>query len=225
MRFLDNEKIIEFSNFRHACNSNGFDGTKKLSEKDLNTLLEVARLSPSSFGFEPWKFLVIKDKALREKLEPIVWGGVDALKNASDFIIILARKNIDMKPDGEHVRHMMQDVQKLPDEIQKIKSEFYTNFQKNNFRIFGNEKAVFDWACKQCYIALGNVMSAAALLGLDSLAIEGFDQEGVEKLLADEKLIDSTHFGVAVCLALGYRANPPKRAKTRQDFEAVVQFI
>ncbi len=223
MKFLDNAKVIETFNFRNACKA--FDGSKKLAKADFDTILEAGRLSPSSFGFEPWKFLVVQSKELREKLHSVAWGGQDALQNASEFVIILARKNADLNPNAEFISYMMKDVQGLNDEVQKMKRGFFEGFQKDSFNIYNDEQKVFDWACKQCYIALGNMLTVAALLGLDSLAIEGFDRAKVEELLQKEGLIDTKHIGVAVMCAFGYRANAPKHEKTRQAINKVVQVV
>ena len=223
MKFLDNAKIIEAFKFRHACKE--FDGGKSVSESDFRTILEAARLSPSSFGFEPWKFLVLKSKEIRQKIYDVTWGGQDALANASEFVIILARKNADLNPNAEFISYMMKDVQGLDEGVQSMKRAKFADFQKDSFNIYNDEQKVFDWACKQCYIALGNMMSVAALLGLDSLAIEGFDRVKVEELLQKEGLIDTKHIGVAVMCAFGYRANAPKHEKTRQSIDKIVQVV
>lgn len=225
MKFLDNDKLLEVLNFRHACNSNGFDASKKISEADFKSILEAGRLSPSSFGFEPWNFLVLQDKELRQKFKAVCWGAKDALDNASHYIIILARKRADMLANSDYVKYIMQDIQKLPPEIQSVKSGFYTDFQTKHFAFADDERASFDWACKQCYISLGFMLESAALLGIDSLAIEGFEKKGVDELLSKEGLMDEKHFGVAVMLALGYRASEPKRAKTRQSLDKIVRFV
>lgn len=85
-----NKEIIDAFQFRHACKQ--FDPTKTVSEEDFNTILEAGRLSPSSFGFEPWKFLVVQNKSLKEKLFPVSWGAQNSFSGASHFVILLARK-------------------------------------------------------------------------------------------------------------------------------------
>ena len=85
------DKFLDAMMFRHACKE--FDDSKKISDEDFAKILEIGRLSPSSFGFEPWKFLVIQDTTLRSKLKEIVWGAQGTLPSASHYLIILARKN------------------------------------------------------------------------------------------------------------------------------------
>ena len=168
---------------------------------------------------------MLKSKEIRQKIYDVTWGGQDALANASEFVIILARKNADLNPNAEFISYMMKDVQGLDEGVQSMKRAKFAEFQKDSFNIYNDEQKVFDWACKQCYIALGNMLTVAALLGLDSLAIEGFDRAKVEELLQKEGLIDTKHIGVAVMCAFGYRANAPKHAQTRQDFDKVVEFV
>ena len=86
------ETIINAFNFRHATKE--FDPEKKVSESDFHTILETGRLSPSSLGLEPWRFVVIENEDLKEKLKPYSWGAQKQLNTASRFVIILARKNV-----------------------------------------------------------------------------------------------------------------------------------
>lgn len=71
---MNNEDIISAFNFRHACKE--FDPEKKISEQDFSFIMETARLSPSSFGIEPWEFLIVQDPEIREKLKTYTWGGL-----------------------------------------------------------------------------------------------------------------------------------------------------
>ena len=217
------ETIKEAFYFRHACKK--FDENKHISDKDFHTILEAGRLSPSSFGLEPWKFLVIKNPDLKCKLYPFAWGGQASLEGASHFVIILARKKVDMVYDSEYIHKMMVDVQKLPPNIVEVKSNIFKKFETHDFDLLSSDRAIFDWACKQTYIALGNMLTVAALLKIDSCPIEGFDRKAVEKLLADEGVIDVNHFGVAVMAGFGYRGEAPRHEKTRKSFEEVVEEI
>ena len=223
MKFLENGKIAEVFKFRHACKE--FDGGKSVSEADFRTILEAGRLSPSSFGFEPWKFLVLKSKEIRQKIYDAAWGGQDALNNASEFVVILARVGADLHPESAYLSYIMKEVKNLNETAQKARTDFFTEFQKKHFCIYNDEQKLFDWACKQCYIALGNMLTSAALLGIDSLPIEGFNRQSVNEILQKEGLLDTKHFSVAVMTAFEYRKNAPKHAQTRQSFEKVVQVV
>ncbi|MPN29495.1 putative NAD(P)H nitroreductase [bioreactor metagenome] len=91
--------------------------------------------------------------------------------------------------------------------------------------LLGDDRALFDWASKQTYIMLANMMTTAALLGVDSCPIEGFDQAAVDQLLADEGLMDPAHFGISVMVSFGYRAKEPAHEKTRQPLADIVKWV
>jgi len=217
------EKFLNAMKFRHACKV--FDKNKKISESDFNYILETGRLSPSSFGFEPWKFLVVQDKKLREKLLKPTWGAQGTLPTASHFMIILARKEPSIRYDSDFIQHMMKDVQELPAEIIKGKSGVFKKFQESDFKLLESKRAIFDWATKQTYIAMANMMTGAAYIGVDSCPIEGFDVDGVTKILEDDFKIDTKEFGISSMIAFGYRKNEPSREKTRQDLNDVVSWF
>ena len=215
---ISSNQIIKAYNFRHACKV--FDTGKTINEEDFSIILETGRLSPSSFGFEPWKFLVVQNMQLREKLMPVTWGAQGTLPTASHFVIILARKQKSMKYDSTYISHMMQDVHHLPTESAEGRGAMYKVFQESDFNLLESERTMFDWASKQTYIALGNMMTTAAMLGIDSCPIEGFQTENLEKVMQDEFGVDTTEFGVAVMVAFGYRMDD-QRPKTRQAVEEV----
>jgi len=105
------EDILNAFQFRHACKE--FDTEKKLSQDEIEFILETARLSPSSFGFEPWHFVVVQDKKLRELLKPISWGAPLKLDTASHFVLGLTMKAPMTKWDSDYISYMMNDVKQL----------------------------------------------------------------------------------------------------------------
>ncbi|WP_193437377.1 NAD(P)H-dependent oxidoreductase [Sporolactobacillus pectinivorans] len=217
------EQIIKAFQFRHACKK--FDSARKISDEDFNFILETGRLSPSSFGLEPWKFVVVQNKDLRKKLEGPAWGAVEKLKTASHFVLILSRKADSLAAHSEHVQHMLKDIQKLPDDVDKMMTDAIDNFQKSDFDLTGNDRVFFEWGCRQDYIPLANMMTAAAEIGIDSCPMEGFDKQKVEQVLKDEGVIKGDTYGIASMAAFGYRAEEPHHAKTRQPLNDVVEWI
>lgn len=215
-----NEAILNALSFRHACKK--FDSSKTISEKDFCTILQAAHLSPTSFGFEPWKMIVVQDAELKKKLYPVSWGARNSLDGASHFVILLARKKPDMLFSSDYITHMMRDVQKLPESIAENKRHVYEVFQQSDFNLLESDRAIFDWACKQTYIVLANMLTTAAYLGIDSCPIEGFDQKAVSQLLIDENLFDPEFFGVSVMAGFGYRAEMPRHERTRKPLSEMV---
>lgn len=216
------ENIIRAFQFRHACKK--FDPAKKISDEDFNFILETAHLSPSSFGLEPWKFVVVQNEDLRKKLEGPAWGAVDKLKTASHFVLVLSRKAGSLDAASDHVQHMLKDIQKMPADVVKMMTDAIGNFEKKDFDLSGNDRVFFEWGCRQDYIAVGNMMTAAAEIGIDSCPMEGFDKEKVEQILKNEGIINDNDYGIACMVAFGYRAKEP-RAKTRQPLKDIVAWI
>ena len=216
------QQILEAFEFRHATKS--FDPTKNITPEDFSFILETARLSPSSFGYEPWNLLVIQNEALRNEIRNVAWGAQGQLPTASHYVIFLARTGEQMQPDGAHVQHMM-DVLGLSDEAKAGRTKRYGLFLEEDFQIGRNEKAMADWSAKQAYIALGNMMSTAAQIGIDSCPIEGFDQQAVEHLLEQHDVLDRSVFTVPVMVAFGYRSDEPKREKQRRCLDEIVTFV
>jgi nitroreductase len=215
------QQILDAFHFRHATKE--FDPNKKISDDDFNFILETGRLSPSSIGLEPWKFLVVQNPELREKLRKVSWGAQGQLPTASHFVVILAYR--DVRYDSEYVINHMKNVRKMPDEVIATVSDRYKNFQELDLHLLESDRALFDWACKQTYIALGNMMTAAAQIGIDSCPIEGFDFDAVNKILEEEGLLEDGQLGVSVMVAFGYRAADPHRPKTRKELDQVVRWI
>jgi nitroreductase len=216
---ISKQDVLQAFNFRHACKA--FDPARKITDADFRYILECGRLSPSSFGFEPWRFVVIQDMGLRERLRAVSWGAQGQFPSASHVIAILARKD-DMRPGSDYTEYMMRDVHHMSDEGIARRHKFYPQFHATDFRL-DSERAVFDWSCHQAYLALANMMTAAALIRIDSCPIEGFNREQAEAVLAEAGLLEGGRFGLAVMVAFGYRINP-QPTKTRQALEAVVRW-
>lgn len=215
-----NEQILDVLSFRHACKR--FDANRTVSDADFQTILEAARLSPTSFGFEPWKMVVLREEAIRKKLYPLAWGAQKSLDGASHFVVLLARKEADTRYDSDFITHMMRDIQLLPPDTQEQRREKFRAFQQDDFQLLDDSRALFDWASKQTYIVLTQMLITAAYLGIDSCPIEGFPREKVDAMFAEEGLFDPLHFGVSVMAAFGYRAEEPRHEKTRQQLSDLI---
>lgn len=214
------QQILQAHNNRYACKK--FDKIKKISDEDFNCILESARLSPSSFGFEPWKFLLIENEDLKEELKEFSWGARNSLNTASHFLIVLARK--DVVPGSSHVKHIIEDVRGTTLEAVAHHLEFFETFQKNDFHLFDSKYGLSDWASKQTYIALANMMTTASFLGIDSCPIEGFDKDMADSLLSSKKIIDPNIYGISYMVGFGYR-DETQPIKTRQSLEEIFEII
>ncbi len=204
--------FIKAMDFRHACKA--FDDTKKISDEDMRYILEAGRKSPSSFGMEAWKFLVITNDELKEKLKPACWDQVQ-ITSCSHLVLVLAgidsvkvESGIVAKRFGR--RTMPQD-----------KLDFYLGLYAGHLKeVLNTDENIYSWTARQAYIAAGNMMTAGAFIGIDSCPIEGFDKKQVEEILG----LDATKYQLAMVLPFGYRLNPQSE-QLRLPFDEVVEFI
>lgn len=216
---INKNTILEAFNFRHACKE--FDIKKKISEEDFTFILETGRLSPSSFGFEPWKIVVLQDLKLRQNLNDKIWGAKKILPTCSHFIIFLAKK----KPllSGKKLERFMIEIQNIDEEKAKARATKFENFIKKDFKINTDEK-LFEWACRQTYIMLANMMTASAMIEIDSCAVEGYSKDIMDEFTEKELKINTKEYGTSVMCGFGYRISSQKE-KVRNKLENIALWI
>lgn len=198
--------------FRHACKI--FDESKKISDDEMHYILQAGRKSPSSFGMEGWKFLVISNDRLKEKLRPVCWDQAQ-VTSCSHLVIILTAIDVVKVESGEPEKRFRR--REMPQE----NLDFYMDlYAKHLAQTLSTDENIYAWTAKQTYIALGNMMTAAAYIGIDSCPIEGFEKENAEEILE----LDTTKWQVSVVLPFGYRLNE-QSTQLRLPFEEVVTFI
>ena len=205
--------------FRRRVSTRHYDPARKISAEDFAAILDFGRLSPSSVGSEPWKFLVIQNQGLREKIKPVAWGMQSSITEASHLVILLAKKHA--RYDTPFFSELM-DRRGFTPEQRAAALERYRSFQIHDIAIADDERALFDWASKQSYIALANMLTGAAMLGIDSCAVEGMDYAAVEHILAQAGLLDPAEYGVSVAATFGYRARDIRPKPRRDAAETVV---
>ncbi len=200
---MEQENILNALNWRYATKK--FDTEKKLSENDLKFLLEAARLSPSSFGLQPWKIIVVENKEIREKLKSAAWNQPQVTE-ASHLLIFLAKKNLTEKDIDEYIN--------LISEERKVSRESLKDFENMLLAFINgaNPQILSEWSKKQAYIALGTLLETAALIKIDACPMEGFDSIQFDAILNLEKEgLTST-----VLCAIGYRAVDDKAVKYKK---------
>ncbi|MFA7083875.1 MAG: NAD(P)H-dependent oxidoreductase [Arcobacteraceae bacterium] len=202
----------EAMDFRHACKV--FDENKKISDGDLKFILEAGRKSPSSFGMEAWKFLVITNEELKAKLRPACWNQAQ-ITSCSHLVVVLAGINSVRPQSGIPAKMFCR--RKLPQEKLEMYLNLYASHLEDTLR---NDDNIYAWTARQTFIAAGNMMTAAAVKGIDSCPIEGYNKDEVETILN----LDKSQFRLAIILPFGYRVNPQSE-QLRLPFEEVVEFI
>ena len=204
--------FMEAMDFRHACKI--FEETKKVSTEDMNYILEAGRKSPSSFGMEPWKFLVITNEELKAKIRPACWDQVQ-ITSCSHLVIILAAIDA-VKPEFDEVARKFKR-REMPQE----KLDFYLGLYAGHLKdTLSSDENIYSWTARQTYIALGNMMTAAAVKGIDSCPIEGFVDEKVEEILK----LDLSKYQLSCIVPFGYRINE-QSTQLREPLENIVEFI
>lgn len=189
--------ILKALNWRYATKL--YDPSKKISENDFNELLEVIRLAPSSFGLQPWKFIVVENKELRNKIKEKAWGQTQ-VTDASHLIVFCAKTDI----AEDYIKEYIKDTAN----IRNISPETLKGFEDMmlGFRKGHTKESISEWSKRQTYIPLGMLLQAAALKKIDATPMEGFSPEEVNEILNLKK---EGLTSVALC-ALGYRSNDDK---------------
>jgi len=206
------KEFIEAMDFRHACKE--FDSSKKISDEDIKFILEVGRKSPSSFGMEPWKFLVITNEELKAKIRPFCWDQVQ-VTSCSHLVIVLAK--IDGVKPSSNIPQAKFARRNMPQE----KLDFYLDVYSSHLEdTLSSDEKVFSWTARQTYIAAGNMMTAAAAIKIDSCPIEGMNPIEVENVLG----LDTNEYRVSVVVPFGYRINE-QSIQLRDPLDTIVEFI
>ncbi len=213
---VSNETLLKQLNWRYAVKK--FDPSRRISDADWETLERALVLTPSSFGLQPWRFVVITDPATKERLVPMSWGQRQVV-DASHVVVFTVRKPL---TESDVVRHIARTA-----EVRGVTAESLAGFQKMMLGSLVPPPADVDinhWAALQAYIALGTFMTSAALLGIDTCPMEGIVPAKYDELL---ELPNEGYGTVVVCVA-GYRAADDKYAaapKVRFPREDVIRRI
>lgn len=214
--FTSRETLLAALNWRYATKR--FDPSKKIDAATWAALEDSLVLAPSSFGLQPWKFLVITDQAVKDALVGLSWGQRQ-LADASHVVVFVVKHPI----KGADIRRYIErtaEVQGTPIEHLAGYEKVINGFVENP--PFGLE--IRSWSTRQVYLALGQFMAAAALLGVDTCPMEGLDPAAYDQALGLE---GTGYFTVAACPA-GYRSAEDKsaaRAKVRYLKKHVITHI
>ena len=184
--FLDNQ------NWRYATKK--FDANKKVSAQDIEILKEAIRLSTSSYGLQPYKVLIIENPELREALKPAAWNQ-SQITEASHLIIFANIINIGGGEIDSYVK-TISEIRNIPFED----LTGYGAFMKSKIATLPLEERN-NWTSKQTYLALANLLNAAADLKIDVTPMEGFDREAVDEILG----LKEKGLSVSLIATVGYR--------------------
>lgn len=179
-----------------------FDPSRTIPPETWDSLEESLVLTASSFGLQPWKFLVIADPTLRAELRGHSWNQ-GQITDSSHLVVLLAKRRIDAADVDRLITTTAQARGLDPASL----DGFRQLLEKTVVQGFSPERAD-QWAVNQVYIALGNLLTAAALLQVDTCPIEGFSPPDYDRILG----LEGSPYRTAVVVALGYRSTDDKYA-------------
>lgn len=200
MSTINSSQLLEQLQWRYATKQ--FDPTRKINAADWATLEEVLRLAPSSGGLQPWKFIVVTDPAMRAKLAPASYGQPQ-ITNASHLVVFASKLNFNEADVDAHINHSAKVTGAPPEALKPFREMLVGGIVKSR-----DEAGRDAWSRNQVYIALGYLLSAAALLGIDACPMEGFDRAQYDEILG----LKAKGYASAVIATLGYRSATDKYA-------------
>lgn len=216
----DHVREVLLNTFHNRFTCKRYEPGCSISEEDFNTIMEVARTSPSSFGMEPWKFLVIENPDLLSEILDVAWG---AKQNAARTVIILARKGV--TADSDYAKHIWCDIKGTTAADLAGMQKTFKNFQEQSRKLTTPER-IDEWAAKQTYIPLANMLTAAAMLGIAATPIEGFDIEALNSLLEMHSLMDPKEFSASLIIQFGEVAQSHfEPHQTRRPANEIIQYV
>lgn len=199
MKPVSNETVLRQLQWRYATKI--FDPSRQISEEDWLTLEQSLVLTPSSFGLQPWLFIVITDPETKAKL-PALSFGQKQVADASHVVVFAIRQNL---PETDIDKFVARTA-----EVRGLTVESLAGFRKVMIgTLHGGKINLNHWASLQAYIALGQFMATAAMMGIDTCPMEGINPTGYDALLG---LPEQGYATVVACVA-GYRHENDKYAR------------
>ena len=202
MPTLSSSSLLAALNWRYATKK--FDPDRRIDDATWNTLEETLVLAPSSYGLQPWKFLVVDDPELKDRLVGASWDQSQP-KDASHYVVFAVHRDL----GDAHVNRYIERTA----EVRGTTAEALNGFRQvieSSLDGARSEGRLDNWQAHQLYIALGQFMTSAALLGVDTCPMEGLDPDQYDEILG----LKGTEWGTVVACAAGYRASDDKYADT-----------
>lgn len=209
------DTVLAQLNWRYATKK--FDPAKKIAADVWAKLEQAAVLSPSSYGLQPWKFVVVSDPAVRKQLQAVAWNQPQVV-DASHLVVFAARKPPTAADVEAHVARTAEVRGTTPDALDGFRQMMLGSLSRMT------PEVASDWAARQCYIALGVFLSAAAMVGVDACPMEGFQPPEFDTILG----LGAKGYGSVVIATAGYRAADDRAAtqpKSRFAVESVIDRV
>jgi nitroreductase len=198
--FASSDTLLNALQWRYATKA--FDANRQIDASTWASLEQALVLTASSYGLQPWKFLVITDASIRSELRPHSWNQ-SQITDCSHLVVLLKKRTITASDADRLIEAIAQargiETNVLAGYRQMIQVDLIDG---------PRSQIIGQWAANQVYIALGNLLSSAALLGVDTCAIEGFSPSDYDRILG----LESNDYQSCVVCACGYRSSDDKYA-------------
>jgi len=214
MNPITTTNLLDALKWRNATKK--FDPTKTIPTETWAALADSLVLTPSSYGLQPWKFLVITSQELKDQLKPLSWNQ-SQVADCSHYVVFTIKKNLTIEDVDRYVARIA--------EVRGVTVESLTGYRNvmASDVIYGARSLIVnEWATRQTYIALGNFMTSAALLGIDTCPMEGIEPAKYDRVLG----LPEKGWATVVACAAGYRAEDDKYAhlaKVRFDSSEIIE--
>lgn len=213
---LTTQQIMEKLEWRYATKV--FDKNKKISNDKWALLEKSLQLSPSSFGLQPYKFLVIENPETREKLKAVSWNQ-GQVTDASHYVVFTALKTV----KADYIKEFI-DLNVATRGVPRETLEGYENVMVNHIVKGFDADLMKTWSQRQAYISMGFLLETASLLDIDAVPLEGIDPKAYDKLLN----LENTDYATVAAVGLGYRDESDKyqfAKKVRFPLERLIQHV
>ncbi len=216
MNTITTDQLLDVLHWRYATKA--FDPARRISAATWAALEDTLVLSPSSFGLQPWRFLDVRDASLRAALRPHSWNQ-SQVTDAAHYVVITARTEI----TAADIAHLIQRTAEVRGQPASALAG-YQQLMEGNLLNDARKPHLHDWAARQAYIAMGQLMTGAAVLGIDTCPMEGFDPAKYDEILGTRK----DGYACVAAVALGYRSDGDKYAalpKVRYPKAEVIRIV
>ena len=197
---LEANQLLEALQWRYATKA--FDASRQIDQATWQSLEQALVLTASSYGLQPWKFLVITDAAIRAELRPHSWNQ-SQITDCSHLVVLLKKRTI-TAADADRLIQATAGTRGIEASL----LDGYRKMIQVDLIDGPRSQMIGQWAGNQVYIALGNLLTSAALLGVDTCAIEGFSPTDYDRILG----LETSEYQSCVVCACGYRSSDDKYA-------------
>ncbi|MFZ1376464.1 MAG: NAD(P)H-dependent oxidoreductase [Geothrix sp.] len=215
MSSIPGESLLQQLNWRYATKK--FDATKKLSAADWAVLEQALILTASSYGLQPWKFIVVTDPTLKARLRPASWNQ-SQVEDCSHLVVFTAKQDI---TEADLDRFIARTAEVRGTTVESLAG--YKGYMMSDLVNGARHAVIHEWAARQTYIAMGNLLTSAALLGIDACPFEGIEPAKYDEILG----LKGTGYATISACPVGYRAEDDKYAsapKVRFEGRDVIDY-